>query len=124
MKNTFIQSNSSIITHHRGDTLYQPIFINIGTYTRPVRYCLQPGDRLYFGLMEPNTYFEYSILKKYFDFNSPRNAMGDTLLILDPKDTEFLVPGTYYYEIKLQQFDEFGKEYISTIVPKTLFYII
>lgn len=124
MKNTFIQSNSSIITHHRGDTLYTPIFINMGSYTRPVRYSLQPGDVLYFGLMEPNTFFEYSILKKHFDCMSPKNVMGDTLLILDPKDTEFLIPGTYYYEVKLQQHDEFGREYVSTIIPKTLFYIV
>ena len=124
MKNHFIQSNSSIITHHRGDTLYQPIFINMGTYTRPSRYSLQPGDILYFGLMEPNTYFEYSILKKHFDYNSPKNAFGDTILMLEPQDTEFLIPGTYYYEVKLQQFDINGKEYVSTIIPKTLFYII
>lgn len=124
MKAQFIQSNSSIITHTRGDTLMEPIFINMGTYTRPVRYSLQPGDKLYFGLMEPNTYFEYSILKKVYDHTSPKNMFGDTILELKPEDTEFLIPGTYYYEIKLQQFDDLGKEYITTITPKTLFYIV
>lgn len=124
MRTQFIQSNSSMITHTRGDTLSVPIFINMGTYVRPVRYSLQPGDRLYFGLMEPNTYFEYSILKKVFDHNSPKNVLGDTILELRPEETEFLIPGTYYYEIKLQQFDENGKEYVTTVTPKTLFYIV
>ena len=124
MKNAFIQSNSSIITHHRGDTFYFPIFINMGTYTEPSRYSLQPGDILYFGLMEPNTYFEYSILKKHMDCNSPKNVYGDTILMLEPEDTEFLISGTYSYEVKLQQIDPDGKEHVTTIIPKTLFYII
>lgn len=124
MKNPFIQSNSSIITHTRGDTYMEPIFINMGTYTRPVRYSLQPGDRLYFALMEPNTYFENAILKKVFDCNSPKNMFGDTILMLRPEETEFLIPGTYYYEIKLQQFDKFGNEVVTTITPKTIFNIV
>lgn len=124
MKNTFIQSNSSIITHTRGDTLSQPIFINMGTYVRPVRYSLQPGDYLYFSLMEPNTYFENGILKKIYDCYSPKNMFGDTILYLDSNETEFLIPGTYYYEIKLRQIDHTGHETVTTVVPKTLFYIV
>lgn len=124
MRNQFIQSNSSIITHTRGDTLMVPIFINMGTYTRPVRYSLVPGDKLYFSLMEPNQYFEYGILKKVFDHTSSKNMFGDTILYLNPEETEFLIPGTYYYEIKLQQIDKYGNEFVTTVTPKTLFYIV
>lgn len=124
MKNQFIQSNSSIITHTRGDTLSVPIFINMGTYTRPVRYSLIPGDILYFSLMEPNQYFENGILKKVYDHTAPKNMFGDTILYLKPEETEFLIPGTYYYEIKLRQFDHLGHEFVTTVTPKTLFYIV
>lgn len=124
MNNNFILSNSNIITVTRGDSFEAPIFINTGDIIRPIRYSLQENDRLYIGITEPRQYFEHSIIKKVYDGNSPKTRFGDTIFRLEPSDTEFLVPGTYYYQAKLQQFDENGKEYITTVIDKTLFYIV
>ena len=74
--------------------------------------------------MEPNSYFENSILKKVYDYTDRKSPEGDILLGLFPEDTEFLKPGTYYYSIKLRKLDEFGHEIVTTVIPKTLFYII
>ena len=122
MKN-FIHGNASIITINRGDSVYFPLFINAGDEVFPIRYRLQEGDRLYFGIMEPNRYWEQSIVKKIFTNESEMTCCGDVIIHLTPEDTEYLIPGTYYYMIKLLRQD--GDSYdVTTIVDKTLFYIV
>lgn len=123
-KNNFILGNSHIITVHRGDTFIAPIFINKGTLLQPVRYYLQSTDKVYVGITEPHQYFEHAIIKKVYDFWSPRSKEKDVLFTLEPSDTEFLVPGKYYYEVKLYQIDECGREFVSTVVDKSLFYVV
>lgn len=116
-------SSNGIITLMRGDSFTTPIHINIGTQLSPVYYNLGPTDRLYFGLMEPNQAFEDAVLKKVFDFTSPQDSDGNTLLMLKPTDTEKLLIGQYYYMIKLRSRDSFGQEVVKTIVPPTLFWL-
>lgn len=116
-------SKNGIINIMRGDSFTTPILYNIGNVMSPVYYKLGPLDKLYFGLMEPNQAFEDAVMKKVFDFTSPQDANGNTLLIIKPTDTEKLLVGKYYYMIKLRSIDAFGQEMVRTIVPPTLFWI-
>lgn len=116
-------SNNGIITLMRGDSFTAPIYINIGTQLSPSYYSLGESDRLYFALMEPNQAFEDAVLKKKFDFTSPKDEYGNTLLILKPTDTEKLLVGKYYYMIKLRKIDSYGQEYVRTVVNPTLFWL-
>lgn len=116
-------SSNGIINLMRGDSFTTPIFINIGSKLSPRYYKLSATDKLYFALMEPNQAFEDAVLKKVFDFTSPQDSEGNTLLTLKPTDTEKLLVGKYYYMIKLRAIDAFGQESVRTIVNPTLFWL-
>lgn len=126
MQNEFITSNGAIVTITRGDSFEATVFINQGTLLVPVRYELTGTDNLFLGIMEPNQLFENAIVRKVFTSESKKTEDGDVVISLEPYETEHLHPGTYYYSIKLQQFDDEddSKEYVTTIVPKTLLYIV
>lgn len=114
---------NGIITMMRGDSFETPIYINIGTHLEPVFYSLTERDRLYIGVMEPNMAFEDAVLKKVYTSSSPKDKEGNTLFILEPKDTQRLLVGKYYYMIKLRSFDDEGREKVKTILQPTLFWI-
>lgn len=116
-------ASNGIIRLMRGDTFTTPILVNVGTKLSPKYYKLGPTDKLYFGLMEPNQAFEDAILKKVFDFTSPQDSEGNTLLMLTPTDTEKLLVGQYYYMIKLRTIDMFGQESVRTVVNPTIFWL-
>lgn len=116
-------SNNGIINLMRGDSFTTPITVNVGTKLNPIMYNLLPNDKLYFGLMEPNQAFEDAVLKKVYDFTSPRDDDGNVLLTLTPSDTEKLSVGQYYYMIKLRTVDNFGQECVRTIVNPTIFWL-
>ena len=106
----------------RGDSFDLPLTINQGTSLDPVRYELDKDDELYFALMEPNQPWEQAILKKKYTFDDKIN--GDIWIKLTPKDTMCLLPGLYYYQIKLRIYDYTVNDYyVNTIVPKTHFWI-
>jgi len=100
-----INRTNGIISLNRGDSETFPLFINTGTPLEPVRFDLRfnPGSELYLGVCEPNERFEDAIIrKKYtgadiFNFNSD----GDLMVEFNTEDTEYLLPGVYYYEVKL-----------------------
>ena len=73
--------------------------------------------------MEPNQPFETAIVRKKFT-NKDLDDNGNVKVRFWPEDTQLLLPGKYYYQVKLKSIDrETGKEDIETIVDKTLFYI-
>lgn len=115
---TVVQDNG-IIYLIRGDSLTCPITINIGNVLTPNWYKLQEGDKLYFGLLQPNEKFEDAIMKKVYDYYSEKNEDGDVLLKIFPEDTLKLAAGKYYYMIKLLKLN--GE--VITLVKPTLFYI-
>lgn len=121
-------SNEGIISISRGDSFETPLFINQGTEIEPIRYELTEDDTLYFAVMEPNQKFEDAILKKVYDMNSEKNEEGDTLIQFDPTDTEYLLPGKYYYTIKLRTHigeGEAENDYkVQTIIPQKGFYVV
>lgn len=116
-----VESNASIIRINRGDSFQKPLFINCGTFLNPKRYTLQQGDKVYFGVMEPNHFWEQSILRQVYNSESDMTEDGDLLIKIRPEDTEYLFPGTYYYMVKLLREEE---QEVRTIVPATLFVIL
>lgn len=91
-------------------------------------YKLIENDKVYFGLMEPNMPFECSILKKVWTAED-QDELGNIVIKLEPKETEFLVPGLYYYAVKLEMNhsdpdDNTKNVYkVVTIINKTKFII-
>lgn len=120
----FNVSSNYIITVTRGDSFTLNTFVNLGTKLNPVQYFLEEGDKLYFGLMEPHKPFEEALIRKVFT-KDDANEEGEIVMNFSGEMTEYLLPGTYYYMIKLvRPGDESGEEYIDTILSKTKFIIL
>ena len=123
----FTISNNGIVTVNRGDSFELPIVLNYGDPLRHHAYTLQLDDTLYVGIMEPNQPFETAILKKVITYNDVSED-GNIFVRFWPEDTICLLPGKYYYQVKLQTVDVDSKtgqaRYdVETVVDKTLFYI-
>lgn len=122
-------SRNGIITMARGDTWTTQIFVNLGTELVPYGYELQEGEYLYFGVMEPNRPFEVALIRKRYDMTdaTPDAIKGTYDVRFESKDTVALLPGTYYYEVKLKRLIKNGDlivgEEIDTIIPRTKFVI-
>lgn len=119
-----IYSNASIIRLHRGDSFEAPLFINNGDCLNPVRHIVEPDEKVYFGVREPNKYWEQSILKQIYTSESDKTEEGDIIIKIKPEETEYLIPGTYYYEVKLVKYKDDEVDQVRTVVPLTLFYIL
>lgn len=118
-------SQNNMICLTRGDTFIAPLFINQGTKMVPIRYNLNnhPSATLYLGITEPNQPFEEAVIRKIYSKVLTPNAInknGDVQVELKSTDTECLLPGRYYCEIKIQ----FTSGRIDTVVPKTEFQIV
>lgn len=117
----FQLSPTQVITMNRGDSASFQIFINKGNILEDIPLQLTDSDTVYFGVMQPGFLFENAILRKCY---SGTDVVDGILTIeLKPQDTLNLLPGTYYYEIKLRTVVH-QQEYVQTIVPKRLFFII
>jgi hypothetical protein len=121
-------SPNNIITINRGDTFNLNFYINIGTKVNPEHYILQGNDKLYLGVSEANATFENSLIKKVFT-SSDVDSDGSINILFTTTDTLNLLPGNYYYSIKLAQPTEETSELaetlkVTTIIPKTKFIII
>ncbi len=128
-------SNNGIISMNRGDTVEVPLFINVNDKLLPIRYPFSAEDEIYLGISEPNQRWECALIKKKFTAED-LNEQEDVVLKLSSEDTEFVLPGTYYYEVKLRHVEEVEteseegevetifKETVYTIVPKRKFIIL
>lgn len=114
-------ADNGVITMSRGDSISLVLFLNEGTDLEPIRFLISehPLTKVYLGIMEPNQFFEEAIVRKIYDINSPVNEEGDLIINLRPEDTEYLHPGTYYYQIKVLV----DGQDVNTVIPKTLLYI-
>lgn len=122
-----IDSTNKIITLTRGDTESITFKTNTGSGVEPKYYEMTEDDKLYFALMEPNQKFEDAILKKVIDYNTYSLSGKEYIIKFNTADTEHLLPGTYYYQIKLyieNDPENEGNESLYTIVPKTKFFIL
>lgn len=111
-------SKNGILSMTRGDTVSTELFLNAGTELSPVRYELTGKDKIYLGIMQANEYFETALIKKIYTKEN-LNENKDVIISFTPDDTKNVLPGNYYYEIKLEK--ENGE--VHTVVDKTLFVI-
>ena len=120
-----IDSNG-IVTVNRGDCFDLPLSINLGTSMFPEYPVLENSDHIYIGVMEPNQPFETAIVRKHISF-SDKTSSEKIFVRFDTNDTVCLLPGKYYYQVKLERIEEDSNgditSFINTVVDKTLFYI-
>ena len=119
----FNVSKNGIITITRGDSFALDVFVNLGTELEPIPYLMGPGDILCFALMEPNQPFEHALIRLVFT-EDDETEEGVVSMQFPGEMTEFIVPGNYYYEIKLVRPQEGSYDLIDTIVSKTKITII
>ena len=117
----------NIIKMNRGDTYEFNLTID-DEGSENGKYILQGNDTVYFGLMEPNSAFEQSLVKKIYT-EEDRDKDGNIFITIEPEDTEHLLPGVYYYSVKLEVDHENGETYenihkVITVINKTKFIIL
>lgn len=119
-------TKNRVLTFKRGDTCSFPLFINAGTQLNPFRFDLRdyPTAYILFAVMEPNQDFDKAILKKTYTYKDV-NTNGDVVIKFTPKDTAFLAPGKYYYEIKLYvpAADKKSEAVVHTVTPRRELFI-
>lgn len=86
------------------------------------KYRLTDADIVYFGVMLPHQKFENALIKKVLRKEN-QDEYGDFLLKILPEDTVDMLPGVYYYEIKLRKNAKTDSEEVMTVVNKVKFII-
>jgi len=125
-------SNNNIIRVTRGDsfTLSFTVHDLVNDVNVNDDVLLHSGDSLYFGLMEPNMPFEHALIRKKI---TAEEDMREVTIEFKPEDTECLLPGLYYYSVKIGRdfVDDDPSDdtpprptHVSTLIKKTKFYII
>ena len=116
-------SNNGIVTVNRGDSFEFPVTLNVGSSIDRTEYILKETDVLYLGIMQPNEPFETALIRKKFTYND-LDEDNNILFRFWPEDTVCVLPGKYYYQVKLQTVDDItGRKDVETVIDKTLFYI-
>lgn len=121
-------SRNGIIEVNRGDSFELPLFINQGTDITPIRYNMKNSNsEVYVGVMEPNQPFERAVIRKKYTKDDV-NENGDIIVKFSSNDTVCLLPGKYYYQIKIKLYNNYDNNKedcnINTIVPMTQFIIV
>lgn len=119
-------SSNGIVTVNRGDSFEFPITLNIGDSMNRQNYILTGNDVIYFGVMEPNQPFENAIIRKMVTANDL--VENNVIVRFWPEDTVCLLPGKYYYQVKLETdcYDpktQRVRKDVETVIDKNLFYI-
>lgn len=116
---------NGIITVNRGDSFSLPLVINFGTNLEPMQYRLSGKTYVYFAVMEPNQPFESALIRKTYTIDDV-DENGNVIIKFRPQDTQCVLPGKYYYQVKLQRFNsEDSEDYeVDTVIDKTLFYVL
>lgn len=112
-------SQTGVVELNRGDSVTLDVLVNLGTRIEPNIYIMQENDCVYFGLMEVNQPFEFAILKKKIT-SDRQTDNGAVQIELDPDDTLCLLPGKYYYQVKLA----IQPNTVHTIIDKAQFFIL
>lgn len=90
---------NNIIMLNRGDTYEFDLTISDDT-SADGRYHIQGDDTIYFGIMDPHQPFEAALVKKKFTVDDT-DGNGNLTIVIEPEDTLDLLPGTYYYSVKI-----------------------
>lgn len=119
----FVLIEDNYLKMNRGDTYILPLVINEGTKLDFKQYQMRQLDKIYVGIMEYGQSFEDAIIRKVITISSQMDRYGHPLLILNPRDTEYLLTGKYFIEIKLVQSEFNEADTITTIMPLKEFFI-
>jgi hypothetical protein len=124
-----VQNN--IIVINRGDSHEFDLTI-VDATSADGRYKLIGDDTVYFGIMDPHQMFENALVRKKFTVEDT-DAAGNLTIKIEPEDTLDLLPGTYYYAVKLHLNHEniqpeTGEpigyiDKVQTVINKTKFFI-
>ena len=118
----FVQIEDNYLKMNRGDSYTLPLIINEGTKLYFQQYQLRQFDKIYVGIMEHNQSFENALIRKVITITSPTDKYGHPLFRLSPIDTEYLLTGKYFIEVKLvQQIN--GEDVVTTILPLKEFFV-
>jgi len=122
--------SNRIIKFNRGDSYEFNIRIPDKS-DRTKNYILhEDTDVVYFAIMFPHQSFEHAFLIQGYTLEDQDPATGEITIKLVPKDTRSIMPGVYYYTVKLQiggtpgiinDFDE--PDEVRTIIERTKFII-
>lgn len=116
-------SQNGIVRVNRGDSFELPIILLVGDSIDHKTYELTDSDTLYIGIMEPNQPFECALIRKKFTKDN-LDEDGNISVRFWPEDTMCVLPGKYYYQVKLETTDPSTlRKDVETVVDKTLFYI-
>ena len=102
---------------YRGDTFIFPVEIRLGNNLDYTMYNIEDSDEIYFAVMEPNCKWEEALIRKKF-YGSSLKLIPQ--IVLSPDDTTYVLPGTYYYQLKLRKTT--GE--VVTLMPRTFFRIL
>lgn len=121
----FNMAYNGIITVSRGDSFEVPLSLNFGSSLFPDHYIMNNRSVVYVAVMEPNQPFENALIKKKYTYED-MDEYGNILIRFKPQDTQCVLPGKYYYQVKLQRFrsDDPDDYDVDTVIDKTLFYIV
>jgi hypothetical protein len=92
-------SINNIILMNRGDT-YEFDLTIADDSSLDGRYHIQGDDTIYFGIMDPGQPFEDALVKKKFTAEDA-DSNGNLTICIQPEDTLNLLPGKYFYSVKI-----------------------
>ena len=92
-------TKNNMIVLNRGDTYEFDLTIDDDTSVDG-RYHIQGDDTIYFGIMDPHQSFEEALVKKRFTTDDA-DSNGNLSIVIEPEDTLDLLPGLYYYSVKI-----------------------
>ena len=121
--------SKNIIKINRGDSFESSINIPNKIDTAQ-KYLLAANEAVYFAILYPHQRFEDAILIKGYTLEDQDKETGEILVKVTPKDTENLLPGIYYYTVKLRRGESLHTidenielEEVRTIIERTKFII-
>lgn len=115
---------NNIIVLNRGDSYEFDLTINDETSVDG-RYHLKGDDAVYLGIMDPGQPFEEALIRKKVTVDDTDDE-GNFNFEITPEDTLDLLPGKYFYSVKLRMShsdEDTGEtiEKVMTIINKTKF---
>lgn len=122
----YIIDKNNKVTLTRGDSMKLKVNLTFGTFPYQEEWALSEGDVVLFGLMLPNQPFENAILHKELTIED-YDSEGNLYVYINPEDTFDLLPGTYYYSIKViysTEEDSEGVSTVDTVIQKTRFILV
>ena len=110
----------NVVVINRGDTYRATVQL---TDVDGTPYVMNREDRLYFGLMDPHQPFENALIKKRMTYKDC-DSHGVVAFGLKAEDTVDLLPGVYYYAVKLHHLERAsGTDEVKTVIAKTKFIV-